>query len=168
MEKYTLAKASIENGMIISFNYKKKDGTRKQYTVIVIDSSYNGKLHALHAGIVSPGELGPSLGVMSSNRIKRARGLDIPVIQNIESAPQEEGYRTFILQNINKVEVVKYPFPKSIWDVSSELHIPTEAIKGQKALNVLEHGEGAEQVEDDVIVQQIKEKLQQEFEGLDE
>tara|TARA_R100001082_G_scaffold102369_1_gene72419 strand:+ start:20 stop:523 length:504 start_codon:yes stop_codon:yes gene_type:complete len=167
MEKYTLAKASIENGMVVSFNYKKKNGTRNEYTVIVLDKNYNGKLHALHAGIVSAGNLGSSLGVKSSNRIKRARGLDIPVIQNIESAAQDDGYRTFILQNINKVEVIKWPFPKNIWDVSSELHIPTEAVDGQRALNVLEHGEVAEEMEDDVIVQQIKDKLQDEF-GLEE
>ena len=161
--KYVISKALVENGMIIDFEYRKKDGNRKSYTVIVVDKGFDHKMHAITAAEVNPHSLGPQLGVASSKRMKEARGLDIPVIQNIESAGNE-GYRTFILQNIEKVEVHKWPFPKSIWDVQESIDIPKTAIEGQKTMDMIEHGnEEAMDQPDDVIVQRIKQKLQQDF-----
>ena len=162
-QTYVISKALLENGMIIDFEYRRKDGNRRSYTVIVVDKGFDHKMHAISAAEVSPQQLGSSLGVASSKRMKEARGLDIPVIQNIESAGTQ-GYRTFILQNVEKVEVHKYPFPKNIWDVQESIDIPKTAIEGQKTMDMIESGnEEAMNQPDDVIVQKIKQKLQQDF-----
>jgi hypothetical protein len=163
-KEYVISKALIENGMIISFVYKKLDGTRKPYTVTVVDKGFGGHLHALSAHESNPHELGGSLGVVSSKRIQEARGLDIPIIQNIKDAGITDGYRTFILQQMDKINVIKWPFPKNIWDVSTPTDIPQTAIEGQKTMDMIEQGdEEAMNQPDDIIIQKIKQRLQQDF-----
>jgi len=166
--QYVISKALLENGMIITFEYKKKDGTRSNYQTIIVDKSFDHKMHALSTKETSPNSIGGSLGVISSKRIKESRGLDIPIIQNMESAGTA-GYRTFILSKMDKVEVIKWPFPKNIWDVSTPTDIPKTAIEGQKTMDMIESGnEEAMNQPDDVIVQKIKERLQRDFgEGAD-
>tara|TARA_R100000152_G_C6735583_1_gene159797 strand:+ start:40 stop:564 length:525 start_codon:yes stop_codon:yes gene_type:complete len=163
-KNYVISKALIEDGMIIQFLYKKVNGQRKSYTVTVVDKGFDGKMHALSASEINPGQLGPSLGVMSSKRMKEARGLDIPVIQNIQNAGITQGYRTFILQNMDKISVIKWPFPANVWDVSTPVDIPKTAIEGQKTMDLIQTGnEEAMNQPDDIIVQKIKQKLQQDF-----
>ncbi len=164
IKDYVISKALIENGMIIQFLYKKVNGQRKSYTVTVLDKGFDGKMHALNANQMNPGQLGPQLGVVSSKRMKEARGLDIPVIQNIKDSGITEGYRTFILQNMDKIAVLKWPFSPNIWDVSTPVDIPKTAVEGQKTMDLIETGnEEAMNQPDDVIVQKIKQKLQQDF-----
>ena len=161
---YVISKALVENGMIISFEYRKQSGERKPYTVIVVDKGFDDKMHALSTTEISPHSLGGSLGVISSKRMKEARGLDIPLIQNMLESGITTGYRTFILQNIDKVFVIKWPFDKNIWDVTTPLDIPKSAIDAQKDIDYAETGnEAALQQPDDIIVQQLKQKLQQNF-----
>ena len=161
---YVISKALVENGMIISFEYKKQNGERKPYTVIVVDKGFDDKLHALSTTEISPDSLGGSMGVMSSKRMKEARGLDIPLIQNMLESGITTGYRTFILQNIDKVSVIKWPFNKNMWDVSTPIDIPKSVIDAQKDIDYAETGnEEALHQTDDVIVQQLKQKLQQNF-----
>jgi len=159
----------VEPGMIIKFKYKKVNGQKKDYYVIVIDKNHDGKMHAINAHEVSPNSLA-GYGIKTSDRLKRARGIDIPIIENIEQVGYQ-GYRTFIVSNMNDVVVVEYPFPKPQIDATKELDIPKKAIEGQKTIETIQAGnpvdESIEQEvrgqEDDVIVQKIKKKLKEDF-----
>lgn len=159
----------IEPGMIIKFNYKKVNGQKKDYYVIVIDKNFDGKMHALNAHEVSPSSLA-GLGIITSDRLKRARGIDIPVIENMDRAGYS-GYRTFIVANMNDVVAVEYPFPKPQIDATKELEIPKKAIEGQKTIETIKSGDPVDesieqevrQQPDDVIVQKIKQKLKDDF-----
>tara|TARA_R100000234_G_scaffold115976_2_gene92492 strand:+ start:11795 stop:12334 length:540 start_codon:yes stop_codon:yes gene_type:complete len=168
-EEYVLNVNYIEPGMIIKFNYKKVNGQKKNYFVVVVDKNHNGKMHAINAHEVSIEQLA-QLGVKTSERLKRARNLDIPIIENMDRAGTE-GYRTFLVGNINDVMVLKYPFPQQQIDATKELDIPKSAIEGQKTIEAVEAGgpmdEAIEQEvrsqPDDVIVQKIKQKLKEKF-----
>ena len=159
----------IEPGMIIKFNYKKVNGQKKDYYVIVIDKNYDGKMHALNAYEVNPGSLA-NLGIKTSDRLKRARGIDIPIIENIEQSGHR-GYRTFIVANMNDVVALEYPFPKPQIDATKELDIPKKAIEGMKTIETAQAGDPVDesveqevrQQPDDVIVQKIKDKLRDDF-----
>ena len=65
---------------------------------------------------------------------------------------------------MDKVSVIKWPFSKNIWDVTTPLDIPKSAIEGQKTMDMIQSGEeSAMDQPDDVIVQKIKQKLQEDF-----
>ena len=103
MKEHVLNKNYIEAGMIIRFNYIKVNGQEKEYTVVVVDKNHQGKMHAISTNEVNPSSLA-SLGIVTSQRLQRARGIDIPIIQNMESAGYG-GYRTFIVGKIGKTVV---------------------------------------------------------------
>ncbi len=169
INEYALNRNYIEDGMVIKFNYKKVNGQKKDYMVIVVDRNHNGKMHAINAYEVNPGSLA-GLGVKTSERLKRARNLDIPIIENVDRAGTQ-GYRTFIVGNMNDVVVVEWPFPKPQVDATKELDIPKKAIEGQKTIEAVQAGATFdEEIEqevrgqsDDVIVQRIKQKLKDDF-----
>lgn len=168
-KEYVLNKNYIENGMIIKFSYKKVSGEKKDYMVIVVDRNHDGKMHAINAYEVSPSSLA-GLGIKTSERLKRARNLDIPIIENMDQAGTQ-AYRTFLVGNINDVVVVEWPFPKPQIDATKEIDIPKKAIEGQKTIEVAQAGDPTdESIEqevrsqpDDVIVQKIKQKLKDDF-----
>lgn len=168
-EEYVLNINYIEPGMIIKFNYKKVNGQKKQYFVVVIDKNHDGKMHAINANEVPVQQLA-QLGVKTSERLKKARNLDIPIIENMDQAGTQ-GYRTFLVGNINDVNVLKWPFPQQQVDATKEIDIPKSAIEGQKTIEAVQAGgpvdESIEQEvrsqPDDVIVQKIKEKLKDKF-----
>ncbi len=158
----------VEPGMIIKFKYKKVNGQKKDYFVIVIDKNFDGKMHAINAHEVPPGSLA-GLGIKTSDRLKRARGIDIPIIENMERAGHS-GYRTFVVANMNEVVVLEWPFPKPQVDATKEIDIPKKAIEGQKTIETIQADPVDESVEqevrqqsDDVIVQKIKQKLKDDF-----
>ncbi len=168
-KEHVLNKNYIEDGMIIKFSYKKVNGQKKDYMVIVVDKNHDGKMHAINAHEVSPGSLA-QLGVKTSERLKRARNIDLPIIENMDRAGTQ-GYRTFIIGNINDVIAVEWPFPKPQVDATKELEIPKKAIEGQKTIEAVQAGNPVdESIEqevrsqpDDVIVQKIKQKLKDDF-----
>ena len=168
-KEYVLNKNYIEPGMIIRFNYKKVNGQKKDYYVIVVDKNHDGKMHAINAHEVNPGSL-TQMGITISERIKRARNIEIPVIQNMDQVGTH-GYRTFIVGNINDVFVIDYPFPKPAMDPQEAVDIPKRAIEGQKTIEAIEAGgvidESIEQdvrsQPDDVIVQKIKKQMKDKF-----
>ena len=168
-KEYVLNVNYIEPGMIIKCKYKKVNGQKKDYMVIVVDKNHDGKMHAINAYDVSPDSLA-GLGIKTSERLKKARRLDIPIIENMEQAGTQ-GYRTFLVGNINDVFVVHWPFPKHQIDAAKEIDIPKRAIEGQKTIEAIEGGgaidEQAEQEArsqpDDVIVQKIKRQMKDKF-----
>ena len=168
-KEHVLNKNYIEDGMIIKFSYKKVNGQKKDYMVIVVDKNHDGKMHAINAHEVNPGSLA-QLGVKTSERLKRARNIDLPIIENMDQAGTQ-GYRTFIVGNINDVIAVEWPFPKPQVDATKELDIPKKAIEGQKTIEAVQAGNPVdESIEqevrsqpDDVIVQKIKQKLKDDF-----
>jgi len=110
------------------------------------------------------------LGVKTSERLKRARNIDLPIIENMDRAGTQ-GYRTFIVGNINDVIAIEWPFPKPQVDATKELDIPKKAIEGQKTIEAVQAGDPVDesieqevrQQSDDVIVQKIKQKLKDDF-----
>ena len=168
-KEHVLNKNYIESGMIIKFSYKKVNGQKKDYMVIVVDKNHDGKMHAINAHEVSPGSLA-GLGVKTSERLKRARNIDLPIIENMDRAGTQ-GYRTFIVGNINDVIAIEWPFPKPQVDATKELDIPKKAIEGQKTIEAVQAGDPVDesieqevrQQSDDVIVQKIKQKLKDDF-----
>ena len=168
-KEYVLNKNYIEDGMIIKFSYKKVNGQKKDYYVTVVDKSHDGKMHAINAYEVSPSSLA-GLGIKTSQRLKRARGLDIPIIENMDRAGTQ-GYRTFIVGNMNDVVVLEYPFPKPQVDATKELDIPKKAVEGQKTIEAAQAGDPVDEsieqevrsTPDDVIIQKIKQKLKDDF-----
>ena len=46
-DRYVIRLNQIEPGQIIDTYYKAKDGGNKRYMMVVIDSDYNGLLHAI-------------------------------------------------------------------------------------------------------------------------
>ncbi len=169
IKEHTLAKAYIEDGMIVKFTYKKVNGQEREYTVIVVDKNHNGKLHGLNAQEVSPSSLA-GLGLVTSKRMKEARGLDIPIVQNMDQAGTD-GYRTFIFGNIQRCVVLEWPFPAQQVQAAEELEIPKKAIEGMKTIEVAQAGDPVDETieqevrgtPDDVIVQKIKRKFQEKF-----
>ena len=168
-KEYVLNRNYIEPGMIIKFNYKKVNGQKKDYYVIVVDKNHDGKMHAINAYEVDPGSL-VSMGVTISERIKRARNLEIPIIQNVDRIGTQ-GYRTFIVGNINDVFVLDYPFPKQAMTPEEAVDIPKRAIEGQKTIEAVEAGAAMDETieqevrsqPDDVIVQKIKKQMKDKF-----
>tara|TARA_R100000458_G_scaffold59684_1_gene71140 strand:- start:1405 stop:1935 length:531 start_codon:yes stop_codon:yes gene_type:complete len=169
LKEHVLNVNYIEAGMIIRFNYKKVNGQKRDYMVVVVDKNHDGKMHAINAREVSPEQLAQG-GVKISERLKRARNIEIPIIENMEHAPTQ-GYRTFIVGNINDVFAIEWPFPKPQIDATKDLDIPKSAIEGQKTIEAVKAGGAVdEQVEqevratnDDVIVQKIKEQMKDKF-----
>ena len=170
MKEHVLNKNYIESGMILKFNYTKVSGEKKEYTVIVVDKNHQGKMHAINAEQVSPSSLA-GMGIVTSQRLQRARGINIPIIQNMESAGFN-GYRTFIVGNIGKCVVLEWPFPAQQIQAAEELDIPKSSIEAMETFEVIKNVTDVEdesqeqeirQQNDDVIVRQLKQKLQDKF-----
>ena len=116
-----ITKNKLERGMVVKLRYKKTDGV-KNYMVLVLQPSWENKLHALSFNIIPPQKvlsIAEGYDEVLSESI-RVRKLDLAKI-NINKASKEfytteiksdknlkVGYRTFNLDNIKSLTAVNY------------------------------------------------------------
>lgn len=116
----------LERGMVVNMTYKKANGILGKYILLVLQkrwpNSSDGKLHALSLNNIKPGkalQLGEYYKEVLSES-KMVRRLDIAKIK-IDTASKlfytseikndkqfKAGYRTFILDKIEKLSAVNY------------------------------------------------------------
>jgi hypothetical protein len=123
----------IQKGMVLEFKYKTLESGIKHYMVVVLNSLYEGKLHALTLNNFTPfifNRMAEKLGVVYSKRIQKLRLLNIPHLimeasskrfYNADIKPfiEQKGrlnysYRTFFKNKIGLVNAVNYKFKPSI------------------------------------------------------
>ena len=126
-KKMPIGKGSLQKGMIISFFYTDKDGNSSQEMAVVLNPSYQGKLHALSLKWFSRSDLNglaESTGIVIIPKYK-VRGLLIPKLEMTASSNRfynsvlkgaRDVYRTYFLNKVSGATLIEYKFSKDLED----------------------------------------------------
>lgn len=120
-----IGKSSLQKGMIITFFYSDKEGNSSQEMAVVLNPSYQGKLHAVSLKWFSRGDLNDladSTGLVIIPKYK-VRGLNIPKLEmkvssnrfyNSKLKGDRKVYRTYFLNKVSGTILIEYKFDKEI------------------------------------------------------
>lgn len=130
-KKLAIPKAQLEKGMVVEMMYKPDKGTLKRYVLTILNSNYQGKLHALSLENISNSAFNSfvdGVGIRYIPRFTKYRGVDIPkIVMDISSnrfyigkvkgeiqSTLGNSYRTFNVNKLQSVRLIDYQFDESI------------------------------------------------------
>tara|TARA_B110000858_G_C17517970_1_gene343439 strand:- start:104 stop:535 length:432 start_codon:yes stop_codon:yes gene_type:complete len=128
-KRLPIAMSGVQKGMVLTCRYTNKEGQSKDNMLLVLNPSYNGKLHALSLNKFSSGKfnsLAKSVGLVDIQKYA-VRGIDIPKLSMDQSSNRfygsflgnvktefNDSYRTYFLSKIGGLTLVDYNFNDSI------------------------------------------------------
>ena len=118
-----ITKNQLERGQIARVDYKKADSSRGQYYVFVLQPKFKGYFHCIDLKSINPSVIKKlaSESVEQLSYSSKVKKLDITKLELTESSrgfyvksirhkKLQEGYRTFIWDNIGSILVYNYDY----------------------------------------------------------